>query len=371
MSIHATDPEVRARMLRNRRGATSLRWLRALLDHGVEVHGQVVVCPGVNDGPCSTTPWPACSTSTPSWPGWPACPSGVSRFNREAAMRPHTPAEAAAVVDLVEDWQAIFSGCLGRRLVYAADEYYLLAGRPFPALETYGAVAQHDNGVGMAPGLRGVVRSASTARRAGTQGPSGFFQSVDGAPALRLPGAHAPAGAWPCRPRRGAGVTVLTGEYGARVLAPLVVGLARRRRGGGRAQRVLRRATSPSPACSPAPTWPRLAGAERAAATCFPDSCLSGGQVPGRDGSRRPPAAGGGGAGRRGALRRVLAPARTPALGRHQVSVGGTGPVSDGRPVPLTAAPWSPSSGGPTSASAPSSTASSAGARRSWRSARA
>ena len=50
VSIHATDPEVRARMLRNRRGATSLRWLRALLDAGIEVHGQVVVCPGVNDG---------------------------------------------------------------------------------------------------------------------------------------------------------------------------------------------------------------------------------------------------------------------------------------------------------------------------------
>src|SRR3546814_7365066 len=50
VSIHATDPEVRADLLRNRRGATSLRWLRALLDHGVAVHGQVVVCPGVNDG---------------------------------------------------------------------------------------------------------------------------------------------------------------------------------------------------------------------------------------------------------------------------------------------------------------------------------
>src|SRR3546814_2255610 len=46
VSIHATDPEVRADLLRNRRGATSLRWLRALLDHGVAVHGQIVVCPG-------------------------------------------------------------------------------------------------------------------------------------------------------------------------------------------------------------------------------------------------------------------------------------------------------------------------------------
>ena len=46
VSIHATDPDLRARMLNNRRGATSLRWLRALLDAGIEVHGQLVICPG-------------------------------------------------------------------------------------------------------------------------------------------------------------------------------------------------------------------------------------------------------------------------------------------------------------------------------------
>ena len=63
-------------MLRNPRGATSLRWLRALLDGGIEVHGQVVVCPGVNDGDALETPSPACSTSTPSSPPWPACRSG-------------------------------------------------------------------------------------------------------------------------------------------------------------------------------------------------------------------------------------------------------------------------------------------------------
>jgi putative radical SAM enzyme (TIGR03279 family) len=50
VSIHATDPELRARLLRNRRGATSLRWLAALLEAGIEVHGQVVVCPDLNDG---------------------------------------------------------------------------------------------------------------------------------------------------------------------------------------------------------------------------------------------------------------------------------------------------------------------------------
>src|SRR6187397_1517996 len=50
VSIHATDPEVRSRMLKNPRGGMSLRWLRALLDHGIEVRGQIVLCPGVNDG---------------------------------------------------------------------------------------------------------------------------------------------------------------------------------------------------------------------------------------------------------------------------------------------------------------------------------
>ena len=50
VSIHTTNPELRAEMLRNPRGATSLRWLRELLRAGVQVHGQVVVCPGVNDG---------------------------------------------------------------------------------------------------------------------------------------------------------------------------------------------------------------------------------------------------------------------------------------------------------------------------------
>ena len=50
VSMHATDPDVRALLLRNRRGATSLRWLELLLDAGIEVHGQVVVCPGINDG---------------------------------------------------------------------------------------------------------------------------------------------------------------------------------------------------------------------------------------------------------------------------------------------------------------------------------
>jgi putative radical SAM enzyme (TIGR03279 family) len=225
VSIHATDPEVRARMLRNRRGASSLRWLRALLDAGVEVHGQVVVCPGVNDGDVLEGTLAGVLDEYPELASVACVPLGVSRYNREASMRPHSPAEAAAAVDLVEEWQAIFTSCLGRRLVYAADEYYLVAGRPFPALETYGAVAQHDNGIGMARAFEAGFHGHDLGEDFGEKGPSGFFRSLEGAPALGYRAPRAPGTVAFLGDRRRAGTTVLTGEYGARVLGPLVATL--------------------------------------------------------------------------------------------------------------------------------------------------
>jgi putative radical SAM enzyme (TIGR03279 family) len=218
VSIHATDPDVRARMLRNRRGALSLRWLRALLDHGIEVHGQVVVCPGVNDGPILDDTLAGVLDRYPELATVACVPLGVSRFNVETAMRPHSPAEAAVVIDLVEGWQDTFRSALGRRLVYAADEYYLQAARSFPLLSTYGDIAQHDNGVGMARAFEARFHGHPDAP---VGGPGGFFQSVDGAPASGYRAPRAP-GTVTLRPRPGAPITVLTGTYGAPVLRPLV-----------------------------------------------------------------------------------------------------------------------------------------------------
>jgi putative radical SAM enzyme (TIGR03279 family) len=217
VSIHATDPEVRSRMLRNSRGATSLRWLRALLDNGIEIHGQVVVCPGVNDGDILDDTLAGVLDRYPELASVACVPLGLSRFNDESAMRPHSPAEAERVVDRVESWQETFLATLGRRLVYAADEYYLLAGRPFPDIQTYGTVAQHENGVGMAAAFEARFRGRLDAPEGG---PGGFFQSVDGAPAA---GYRAPrTNGLTIAPSRDAPVTVITGVYGASVLAPLI-----------------------------------------------------------------------------------------------------------------------------------------------------
>ena len=100
VSIHATDPDIRSEMLRNRRGATSLRWLRALLDHGVAVHGQVVCCPGINDGAVLDDTLCGVLDRYPELASLCVVPLGVSRFNHEPTMRPHTRAEADAVVDV-------------------------------------------------------------------------------------------------------------------------------------------------------------------------------------------------------------------------------------------------------------------------------
>src|SRR5580692_8244474 len=127
VSIHSTNPDLRAQMLRNPKGATSLRWLQVLLDGGIEVHGQIVVCPGVNDGDALEDTLAGIVDQYAALATVGVVPLGLSQFSNEAEMREHTAAEAAHVLDTVTEWQALCRKALGRRLFYAADEYYLLA----------------------------------------------------------------------------------------------------------------------------------------------------------------------------------------------------------------------------------------------------
>ena len=221
VSIHATDPELRAQLLRNRRGATSLRWLAALLDAGVEVHGQIVVCPGLNDGPALDDTLLGVLDRYPRLATVAAVPVGVGTHSPEPSLKAHTTADAARVLDQIADWQTRFVDALGRRLVYAADEYYLLAGRAFPDPDAYDGFAQHENGIGMARTFLTEVRRALAGDDVAGQRPhAGFFAWVDGAPAT---GYRAPRRITLTQgPTRTVPVGIVTGEYGARVLAPLV-----------------------------------------------------------------------------------------------------------------------------------------------------
>jgi putative radical SAM enzyme (TIGR03279 family) len=242
VSIHATDTALRTRMLRNRRGATSLRWLRALLDHGIAVHGQIVVCPGVNDADALDDTLAGVLDQFPELETLAVVPLGVSRFNREPAMRPHTVAEARHVVAIIDRWQRTMLEVLGRRLVHAADEYYLVADMPFPDAEVYEGFAMHEDGIGMA---RTFEREFLGDVEVPTGPQSGFFAWVDGAPAAGYRAPRNPASGTGLRSEtagadvagvatrvvlrsgRRAPVGILTGDYGAKVLTPLIEGLGR------------------------------------------------------------------------------------------------------------------------------------------------
>jgi len=236
VSIHATDPDIRSRMLRNARGGMSLRWLRALLDHGITVHGQIVVCPGVNDGAVLDDTLAGVLDQSPDLASIACVPLGLSRFNAEAAMREHTMQEANAVVDTVHDWQEMFLRVVGHRMVFAADEYYLMTDRPFPEAVTYAGFDMHEDGIGMARTFA-MEFSGEVDTPVGPQ--SGFFAWVDGAPAAGYRAPRNPAGDTSLRgcsssggnvllrPRASAPVGILTGEFGAKVLRPLIDDLRR------------------------------------------------------------------------------------------------------------------------------------------------
>jgi putative radical SAM enzyme (TIGR03279 family) len=222
VSIHATDPDVRAQLLRNRRGATSLRWLAELLDADIDVHGQIVVCPGINDGAVLDDTLLGILDRFPRLLTVGVVPLGVSAHTNEPDMRQHTSAEATAVLETVASWQARFQHALGRRLVFAADEYYVLAQRSFPQPSEYEGFPQHENGIGMVRAFEADIQAALRGEEGEGMGPrAGFFAWVDGAPPDGYRAPRAGSQPTPAAPSTRS-VAIVTGEYGARVLHPLL-----------------------------------------------------------------------------------------------------------------------------------------------------
>ncbi len=150
ISVHATDQDVRHKLMGNQRAGEIMTQLQELAQHGLEVHAQVVLCPGVNDGAVLERTindlaglWPAvCSVAL--------VPVGLTRYREQLSpLRPYRPQEAAVILEKVADWQARFAQVLGYRLVFAADEFYLLAGVAIPETEDYEDFPQTENGVGL------------------------------------------------------------------------------------------------------------------------------------------------------------------------------------------------------------------------------
>ncbi len=150
ISVHATDPEVRVRMMKNPKSGLILEQMDRLAAAGVEMHTQLVICPGLNDGPVLTRSIADLAARHPAVRTISVVPVGLTKHReRLPQLRPLAKAEAAAILGEVHGLQEGFLRGRGTRLVFAADEMYVEAGAAVPPAEAYEGFEQHENGIGM------------------------------------------------------------------------------------------------------------------------------------------------------------------------------------------------------------------------------
>ncbi len=150
ISVHATDPDMRLKLMKNPRAAELMDQLRELKAHGIRYHCQVVLCPGWNDGAQLERTLSDLEGLLPAVLSIALVPVGLTRFRDGLEkLRPYTRSEARALIARAEEWQRHFLASASTRLVFPADEFYCLAGLDMPSDETYEDYAQIENGVGM------------------------------------------------------------------------------------------------------------------------------------------------------------------------------------------------------------------------------
>ena len=161
VSIHTTNPELRCKMMGNRFAGKALGLLKRFADAGIHINGQLVLCPGINDGPeleRTLNDLYALGENVQSI----ACvPVGVTRY-REGLypLTTYTKETAEATLRQIEAFGDKFQKERGARTVYASDEFYLLAEREIPEPEFYEDFAQLENGVGLLASLQEEFRFA-------------------------------------------------------------------------------------------------------------------------------------------------------------------------------------------------------------------
>ena len=152
VSVHATELELRRRMLGNRRAPDIREQLRRLAAMRIEAHTQVVLCPGVNDGDAlDQTVSELLQHENVLSIGVAPVGSSIQGEERigDDGMRACTPAEARRAVRQLGRWQRRARDQRGTSIVFPTDEIYLTAGARIPAAARYDGFPQWENGVGM------------------------------------------------------------------------------------------------------------------------------------------------------------------------------------------------------------------------------
>jgi putative radical SAM enzyme (TIGR03279 family) len=153
VSVHATEPDVRIRLLKNSRASQILEQIKWFQERRLQIHAQVVVCPGINDGiHLEQTLRDLASFHTgevPAVASVAVVPVGLTRFRpQQDELTPVTPPQAREVISQVRSLAGQFRQKFGSNCIWLADEWFLIAGEDLPSESEYADYPQIDNGVG-------------------------------------------------------------------------------------------------------------------------------------------------------------------------------------------------------------------------------
>ncbi|MBQ8552067.1 MAG: DUF512 domain-containing protein [Clostridia bacterium] len=150
ISVHTTNPELRVKMMKNKRAGEVLDYMRRFAEAGITLNCQIVLCKGLNDGEELLRSMRDLALLHPHLSGVSIVPAGITD-HRDGLypLEPFTPEETAAVIDTVDEFAAECMKKYGSRLFFCSDEMYLSCGRELPDEEYYEGYPQIENGVGM------------------------------------------------------------------------------------------------------------------------------------------------------------------------------------------------------------------------------
>ena len=155
VSVHATDLKVRAYLLGVDESRADISdKMRRMMDAGIELHAQVVLCPGINDGEVLQKTVGDLAAEYPRVRSVAIVPLGLTRYNTDERLTPVTPEWCREVIREVGTIQKELKARLGTNFAFLGDEIYLRAGLPVPGRRHYGDYPQIEDGVGMVRSFR-------------------------------------------------------------------------------------------------------------------------------------------------------------------------------------------------------------------------
>jgi len=150
ISVHATDYEIRRRLMGLKKDDHILEKIKLLHDRGIDMHTQIVLCPGLNDGPALVNTVRELYKFNRRIVSLAIVPVGLTdhRFGL-FELKKVDRTYARNLLEVVEEWQERFRAEVGRAFVYPSDEFHILAGNAIPPSSYYDGFPQTENGVGI------------------------------------------------------------------------------------------------------------------------------------------------------------------------------------------------------------------------------